>query len=249
MALSSGIRLELGAFAFPLGQVAYIPKLTTRLNSRGNPVSRTMRIELDGDIIADGPSNNVAQRLLLEAASGIPNQDFALKTDRGVQLLRYRAADAMRGFTVTELDWPNPNDGQLVTMSTFKMVVEAEYKYFRLAAGDTIEFTESINQSGQGVSQFAFMYPINARPVSYQARKFTTTKYVQQGNAIGWGAYPRRIPPPFTLNPKYYMSEQTQILRGNAQGSGLMFYPISWAYYFEFDYQPTGIFPSAWPAR
>jgi hypothetical protein len=167
----------------------------------------------------------------LRAAYAVNGLDAGLYLDDGATLTDHAlpSAAALGGVRVVRLDYPHGSGAEYSTFRTYRLTLEAD---FPDAAGNLLDYAESLNFAGTGGPRRIFLEVLEGLPQEQIGAQCTTCRATQQGRAVGFGAYP--VPPP-PIWPLAELPDRRRITLGTPERIAGQFarFPVEWSYAFE----------------
>jgi hypothetical protein len=206
----------------------------------GRPLRYATRASVEGWLEGDSQSALATAEDALRTALLKPYQDLKFLTDGGVVTpLSLLNSDSITGVRVLDFAFPSGDGAEYATLRRFTAEVEAEF-VIPGAQNAIVSFSEQLAWTGSGGPDVVIRVPINSPVMVEQVVTPATPCYViQSGQAVGHTVRPNPNRPLWPLNE---IGKQRNLVEGSPRriGRGLVDFPVSWSYYFQFARPPVG---------
>jgi hypothetical protein len=243
------VQLRVGTFFFPANAAEVTTRTAVVRASTGRPVRYKVSFHVKAYIEGSGQADLSLKENLLRQALLIPYQDIALLQDSGAaSSSSVASASTITGVVVT--DGPHFSEAQgaeYVNRRTCEFTAECEIPIVNADAA-VVSFQESLTYFGTAGPVTRWRPAVNAGPVEQVVSPASTIRIVQAGQATGHRVWPTAPLPrwPFPVE----QVEKRRITRDSPRrigpGLGMVEWPISWQYEFEWD-RPLVAFPNLPP--
>lgn len=189
------------------------------------------RWELTGLLVGDSQGDIDAKVRRLKNAYSIHGKDITLVMDNGApSQLRMVSSNAVGGVRVVRPpSFPSNRGGVYATHIPYTISLEAVFGSTNPVT-NIVSFRETLVTEGGG-PRIGYLEPLTGPPIAQILKRHTVYRAVQQGSAVGAGAYPAVPAPIFPAsmigNPRVEYGSPDRI--GDASWN----YPISWTYEFQ----------------
>jgi len=200
--------------------------IRTQYSARNRRLTETRTMQLQGELIYDGPSAIVAKANAVMAAYSQDGGDFTYTVGGVLAHSLLNSANCISGVRVVHRSFPSGGPEQLATTRSFSVTLQATYD---VSTDDIVSWRESVELTGNGAPLIVIANTIFG-PVVDVLSASTAHFYRQSGTAVGFSGYPA---PPGPLDPDWELGHRRSITRtsGVQQGTGIRYYTTSWAYY------------------
>lgn len=237
------MQLRIGGLTLAANSVTVASDRELVWNEGNQPVAEIRRLDVQG--ILDGDSQGALKGAVeaLEIALAGASPDIVLLHDDGSEShVSLRTAGSLTGVRITRgASFPGARPGDYCTFRDFRFAAEAEYP-----VGNSSfllwSWTETVALWGGGpvyITRRALNGPPQ-RQLVYPAAEFGAS---QEGEIVGYAAYPPAPPPLFPGALK----EAGRFVRRSPRrrGNGHRLFPVSYSYQFESPAPLLGI-PNVW---
>ncbi len=240
------MQLRYGSYSFDAGACKLATSSETAWNEGGQPISQKRRIDVDGFLSGNGQAAISVLMSALATALARPYQDLNFYHDDGsLSATALNNAASITGVRIVAgpnfPDWKGNEFGQF---RRFTFSAEAEYPLTN-TQNLLAMFRERMTFSGGGPI-YGFKMALNGPPQRQLIYPFSVFRATQEGEAIGYRAYPT---PPVPRWPNNLKQSPNQSLdaprRAGKIPASYQNYPVSWQYEFESASQLSG-FPNLW---
>lgn len=216
----------------------------TNINNGGQPYSVTRRFDVQGYLAGSSQAAIATAQAALKAALDVPYQDLKLLLDSGANsadvLLNQGSISGVKiveGPSFTDTMGP-----EYATLRSFRFSAEAEYPLSGTAL-ILLDWQETLTFSGGGPI-YTHRPAINGPPQKQLVYPASVFRCQQQGQAVGYLAYPLPSPPKFpsALMQAPEIRRTAPKRKGPGRHEG---YTISWSYSFESGSALVGL-PTLW---
>lgn len=167
----------------------------------------------------------------LRAAYNVNGLDAGLYLDDGQTPTDHilPSAATLGGVRVVGLEFPNGDGAEYSTFRTYRLTLEAD---FPDTATNLLEYDEALSFEGTGGPRRVFLDVLEGFPQEQIGTQCTTYRAVQQGRAVGYGAYPTPPPP---IWPAAELPDRRRIALRVPERHANQFarFPVEWYYAFE----------------
>ncbi|MAT51510.1 MAG: hypothetical protein CMK32_10040 [Porticoccaceae bacterium] len=221
------------------------PKLTPRRVRR----STIVRMQCAGEFCFSGAVDQDAVKAKIVTAKAALDQDYQdlvmLHSDGTTESpykLESGAANNATGNIVYYQNWPSTAPEDYATTKQFQFGVEAEFYDPNLSL---LDFSQSIRITGTTGPIKRWIRLLDGTWQSRVIHTSSTKRIIQEGRALGFGAYP--VEPPPILAEIYEHLDQRQIFQ---EGPSIFYsrpyeYLKTWRYVFEtpLEFTPLNVYP------
>lgn len=240
--------VKYGDFQFASGEATISSvDISTNLSPRGFMVSRTLRMDIEGEVcITSGNNSEITARLLaIETAFSEHGRDLGLYHSNGdptVHILESNHVNNLTGNQVLDTRYPGAYGGEYVDGRMFSIVVGCE---MRADETPLLHYHDSVRQFGNGGPDVRWsVHPRFRRWVADEVAPATKVMYEHTGQAETLGAW-FEPPPPYFTSPLFLKS--ASVLTGREhpkrRPQGYLGRITTWRYVYELPSVDLTIFP------
>ena len=206
----------------------------TRRNARGGVESTRKTLSIQGTLLADTQTALSAAIVELENAYQYEGQDAGLYQDDGAGGVGVKtphflnSSASLGGVKIQSLTYPQGTPSEYATQRTFAITLFADFP----GDGGLVSFEETLSFQGTGGPSVVNVVTIAGLGQKQSPTQFTRRSVIQQGSAVGYGAYPAQPPPMF---PTFEVGERRRedIISPQNNNGEFINWGIRWSYYFE----------------
>jgi len=211
-----------------------ITKDASKRSYSGAVIEINERWDVMGRIQRANQAAVVSALIALETAYSVNNKDIALYGESG-RTHYLSTSQCVDGTRVTRPpSYPQGEGAEFSTFRNYALTVEGDRKM----VGDTLlSFRESINWTGTGGKTWDYLVPLTGPPIPQTLTKSSVVTIVQEGNAVGYGAYPLA---PYPLWPSYELVTERSIVADLPEANEEE-RSVSWRYVFQADFKLVGL--------
>jgi len=246
---------KIGNYQHPNGEVFLTRhEAYNNYSARDERVSRTHRLHISGQIIADTAAEFLSRANELNIAYANDYETVGLYNDDGTpttHVLDTTATDNLSGNKIEYLSWNTEDPAELATHRSFSAVIRATFDF---ASSEIMHFAETITRIGATTGRYVWVitpvpthlvgvppFQTVVSPIRQLVSQFTPQTIIQYGHIVGWSTYPfGNVPPP--VFPQYEQPLRRQIVthRPKWHGNQHREYGVSWRYVMQ-------LYPPAFP--
>jgi len=239
--------LRYGNYQHAVGEASVTISRHGLFSEAGLPRGVRERWDVQGRLQANDQGALTAAIQALVAAYSVQGQDVGFYFDGGQPSGHHITSAATNSGVRVVMPpcFPDGKGAEYSTYRTYVLALEADW----LDPGATLlMWTETLSFQGGG-PQVAFLEPINGLPQKQLLKQATTFRVSQNGQAVGYLAYPVPAAP---IWPAAEHVDRRSVRVDPPKRSGPPGYPtfteyrVTWSYSFE-DSGPLVGLPTAWP--